>query len=291
MVGMARVPARWLAAAIVAVALAGCGTDAGDGDLVDDWTAMVAPEPKEPVVGCYDAPIRNTVDTNTVATPVIACERAHTVETFHVGRFPDAGTAAPTEGTPPYRAAFDECERLASTFLGGQWYDIRVDLVINVPSGSQWDGGGRWYRCDLMETWPSSDVINRRAGTLREAARPEAPLAQRCVSAERLTITGWEFVRPIGCEQPHDAEYAGAFKVDGTGYPQDPRGAGLYERCRDVVAGYTGGTRDGVRLGYLATLASPRGWSRGDRYARCYAWRDGGKLTGTVKGLGNGTPR
>ncbi len=279
---MERAWRRWLVAAVITVTVAGCGTP-GDGDLVDDWTAMADAKPKVPGVGCYDALLRFVSDTNTVATPLISCDEAHTIETFHVGQVPDSLTASPAEGSAEYVRLFEACEGAAVEFLGGQWFDALVGLVVTVPSSLQWEGGGRWYRCDLMETDPSYDAVSRRRSTLRGAGKPDTALTRRCFTAAGLRSDGkWDHLTTTDCAQPHDAEYVGAFKVAGT-RPTDPKGSGLYRRCFDLIDRHVGGSN---RLGYMASLGSQRAWDRGDRYVRCNAWHDTGKVTGSVKGTG-----
>ena len=280
---MERAWGRWLVAAVVTVTVAGCGTP-GDGNLVDDWTAMADAKPKVPGVGCYDAPVRNVHDTNTVATPPRSCDEAHTIETFHVGEVPGTLTAGPTDGSAEYVRLFEECEARSVEFLGAQWADARVGLRVTVPSALQWEGGGRWYRCDLMETADTTDAIIRRRGTLRGLGKPDAAVARRCFTIVGLQSDGrWDYLRTTDCARPHDAEYAGSFKVPGAQWPADPKGTGLYQRCYDVIDGYVGGSN---RLGYVASLGSQQAWNRGDRYLRCYAWHSKGTVTGSVKGTG-----
>ncbi|GAA1040614.1 hypothetical protein GCM10009557_62380 [Virgisporangium ochraceum] len=280
---MERAWGRWLVAAVITVTVGGCGTP-GDGDLVDDWTAMVDAKAKVPGVGCHDAPVRFIYETNTVTRPPISCDEAHTIETFHVGQVPDALTASPSEGSADYVRLFEACEGLAVEFLGGQWFDARVGLGVTVPSSLQWEGGGRWFRCDLMETVNTSDAVSRRRGTVRNLAKADAAVARRCFTAVGLQSDGrWDYLNPTDCTQPHDAEYAGAFKVPGTQRPTDPKGSGLYKQCYDVIDRYVTGSS---RLGYMASLGSQRVWNRGDHYVRCYAWHDKGEVTGSVKGTG-----
>ena len=60
----------------------------------------------------------------------------------------------------------------------------------------------------------------RRTSSLRDALRGTAPLAQRCLDVVGLTDAGSD-LKVADCAVPHDAEYAGAFKVPRTPWPTD----------------------------------------------------------------------
>jgi hypothetical protein len=188
-----------------------------------------------------------------------------------------------------YLNTFAECEKAAAVFLGGQWHDARVELAVSVPSDVQWVGGGRWFRCDVLETNHAENATRRR-DSLSGAAGPAGPVARRCFTIEGMrtyTVDGEEIedydgLHPIDCAQPHDAEFAGSFKVTTSTYPPEAAFDGIYPRCRDVVAGYAGNTGHG----YLAHFADQREWDHGDRYVRCFAWHSEAKRTGSIKRAG-----
>lgn len=274
---------RWLVAALVFLAVGGCGAPSGDGDLTDDWAAMAEAKAMVPVVGCHDA---STVTSYQIRTQAIPCDQPHTVETIHVGQLPETGL--PAAGTAEFWTVVDECEQITTSFLGGKWCDTRVDLDVVLPSTYQWGGGGRWFRCDLREIVETGDGPKRRTGSLRQAAQR---LRHGCVKMVGTRLSGsWEFLRPIDCAQPHEAEYAGSLRVPSHTYPTEKTLNILYRRCYDIVALYIGGTRSGMQLGYTAHFVREDSWNTGDRYVRCYAWYDKGLLTKSVVGLGNGTP-
>jgi hypothetical protein len=274
---------RWLVAALMVVVMGGCGTSAGDGDLIDDWATIADATALVPVAGCHDM---STLTSYQIRTQAIPCDQPHTVETIHVGQLPDTGL--PAASTAGFWKVVDDCERITATFLGGRWYDTRVDLTVMLPSKYQWDAGGRWFRCDLREIADNGDGAKRRTGSLRLAAEP---LRHRCVKMVGSRLDGgWEFLRPIDCAQPHEAEYAGSFPVPSTTYPTDTTLQKLYRLCYDVVALYIGGTRGGMQLGYTAWFVRESVWNTGDRYVRCYARYAEGMLTRSVVGLGNGKP-
>jgi hypothetical protein len=265
------------------VVVGGCGTSAGDGDLTDDWAPIAEAKAQVPVAGCHDM---STLTSYQIRTQAISCDQPHTVETIHVGQLPETGL--PAVSTAGFWTVVDECEQITATFLGVKWYDTRVDLKVVLPSKYQWDAGGRWFRCDLREIVDTGDGPKRRTGSLRQAAEP---LRHRCVKMVGTRPNGhWEFLHPIDCAQPHEAEYAGSFRVPSTTYPTDKTLDALYRLCYDVVALYIGGTRSGMQLGYTAQFVREDAWNTGDRYIRCYAWYDKGMLTRSVVGLGDSKP-
>ena len=279
--------------AVVLVAGGGCAATTGDGDVVDDWSAMPSASVRVPPTGaCYLTSGRaRDVRTPLFYQPVV-CSDVHGAETFHVGQFPDTVAVVPASGSGDFWTAFDECEKQSQTFLGGDWFNARLYLTVFVPTKDQWDAGARWYTCQFTETThvASSDVA-QRAGSLRGAMTGAAAIAHRCTDVVGLTEKSWDEMINIDCAQPHDAEYAGSFKVPGTALPagSDQRRS-AFNTCKVVIAGYLGGTVDGIRAGYIAAGLDQEDWQRGDRYVRCFAWSDTRKTTGSMKGIGNRSP-
>jgi hypothetical protein len=284
MVYMKRGWHRWLIAVVVTVTVSGCGKALGDGDLADDWKAMADAKPWVPDVGCYDAGIRSSNEVN-VTRKTIPCDQSHTTEAFHVGQFPES-SSRPAAGSAAHWKAFEDCEALAATFLGGQWYTARVAVTVDWPSIAQWEGGGRWFRCDAMEVGYTTEEVTRRTGSLKDTAKPDGALARKCVSVVGLTETGWDSLTASECTVSHDAEYAGSVKLAGVDYPASAKSDGTHAKCRPVVDTYVANNR----FGYLSQISSREAWARGVRYVHCYAWSSSVKLTKTVKGLGNNPP-
>jgi hypothetical protein len=277
------------AAAVLAVTLGGCAVEVDGSKLVDAWAPMADATPYVPPSGaCYDEfhawaiQIRSPVN-------LVPCTALHAVETFHVGQFPATVTVRPVVRTADYWFAVDECEKRAKEFLGADWFSGRLYLGLEVPLSNQWDGGGRWFRCMLAEVSSFRPYTMRRTSSLRDALRDTAPLAQRCLDVVGLTDAGWSDLTVADCAVPHNAEYAGAFKVAGTQRPTDEQLDRVYDGCWDVVARYLGGTVTGMKVGMLAWGGDDERWKYGDRWIRCYAWNDR-KMKGSVKGIGNKAP-
>jgi Septum formation len=285
---------RAITAVALVATLGGCAVTAGDGNVVDDWAAMASAAPVVPPSGvCYASSVGFASRINALNSDRHVCTDPHIVETFHVGQFPAEVTLPPEPGTPDYLWTFEECERKAKDFLGGDWYNGRLFLGVTVPASRQWEGGGRWYRCELIETkYLYSDETAKRESSLAGTLSAAAPVAQRCANIIGEKPDGyWDDLGVADCAQPHDAEYAGSFRIPGPIQPTTKQMDAVFDDCWDVIARYLGGTKSGIRVGYLAWGVAEDGWKRGDRYVRCYAADADRKIVGSVKGIGNAAPR
>jgi Septum formation len=241
---------------------------------------------------CYASSMKRAYQLNPTQLEQTPCTQSHVVETYHVGQFPAEVTRSPEPGDPNYSRAFEGCESAAKDLLGGEWYGGRLNLAIALPDSSQWDAGGHWYRCELMETKTfEGDELVARDASLAGALAGAAPVAQKCADMVRSKPNTWDDLAPVDCAQSHDAEYVGGFKAPGTDYPTQSQRDALFEGCADAAAKFAGGTKDRMRIGSLTWFNSPPAWKKGDHWVRCYAWAgEHKKMVGTVKGIGNGAP-
>ena len=282
-----------IAVALIAT-LGGCAATAGDRNIVDDWSVMPSAAPAVPPSGvCYEDSATNANQVDVTLTKPVPCTQSHVSETFHVGQFPAEVTVLPALGKPELARAFEECVAKAKEFLGSDWFNGRLYLDIIVPLSRQWDGGARWFRCELIEIKSMYiDTVVKRDNSLSGTLRGDAPLALRCGNVVgKKPDTGWDDMTPIDCAQPHDAEYAGSFKADSATEPTQAEWNKIYDQCWDVLATYLGGTRGKLQVGYLVWSSVREDWQKGDHWVRCYAWGDDRRLVGSVKGIGNATPR
>jgi hypothetical protein len=279
---------------VVAVLVAGsaCIRTPGDGNLSDDWAAMADATVRVPEAGrCYNGAVLAQNSYPPSWYHPVACDGPHNAETFHVAALPAEVTERPALGDRHYWAAYDACEAQSKKFLGGDWHAARLYLSVFVPTPPQWDVGARWYACQLAElkTVLPGEVLSRTA-SLRNALTGPAALAHRCTDVVGLTDDGWEDMVAVDCAQPHDAEFAGSFKVNGTTAPTDDQRGTTFDTCWTVVARYLGGTVDGIRMGFIPWGLDPKDWKNGDRWVRCFAWSSEKKTRGSAKGLGDRTP-
>jgi hypothetical protein len=277
-------------ALVAMLAASGCSVTAGDGELADDWEAMAAAAPLVPAAeACYDASGRARDSSAPKWRQSIPCTGNHGAETFHVGQFPASVTAPPTDGDKDYRTAFEDCERVSKTYLGGDWFSSRIYLTLFVPGKPQWDAGARWYACQAMETQGvTTSLVVQRSGSLKGALATPGALAHGCTNVVGLKDSDWEDMTPIECTKAHDAEYAGAFVVPGNDFPKgDAAVESVLDRCWSIVAIFMSGTVEGIQVGYIPFGLVEKDWTRGHRYVRCWAWSDEYKTIGSAKGKGN----
>lgn len=288
-------------AAIVvsALAMTACANPPGvDGNLVNDWSAMAAPQGSAPVVGgCYAL---NAADMT--GNPPVDCHEPHFIEVVHVGTFTGTDAArvtAPPLGSPSELKAYAACTSAAKAYLGADWHAGLVALSIVLPDENGWKGGARWYRCDVstissIEDGTPSTAVSSLKGKL--ATSKVNMLACVDWDDEKTYISNF---RTASCTAKHAGEYAGAaVSSASTPYPSSDK---AYERladsgCEAQVAAFLGlsGTRiTNYSVGWAYTYTSKTQWKMGNHAIRCYAaaYTHNKYFTQSVKGIGNRTPK
>jgi hypothetical protein len=284
-------------ATAAALLLAGCGgTPPGvDGNLTNNWPAM--PEAKIPLPAdraCYD--IQDPSPGASKLPPAVECGARHTVETVHVGIFTggDAATdSPPPDGGPVQQRAYADCTKTANDWVGGDWRTGRVGVDLVVPTSVQWDAGGRWYRCDLVEfkDLDSYNVVSR-TGSMKGALVGPQSLALGCF---KVTLKGQDLdaMTATDCATVHNSEFAGLWEAPPAGYPADAnqREKMQLDGCRGVIASFTGIPNDDklrYRVGQITYGFGKADWELGNRGARCYIWMESKNFTSSLKGVGVG---
>jgi hypothetical protein len=295
---MRRLPVL-LALAATAV-LAGCTASlpAGvDGDLTNGWPAMAEPKVSVPVTGaCYD------LAANGVATgdePTQSCTAQHAAETVYVGGFTGADaqrSSPPPFGGPARAAAYAQCRKGAVDYLGDDYLMglLRLDLVL--PAQASWDGGARWFRCDIVRLGePGSDGTSIIPTSVKDGLRGARPLGLSCYT---MTVhsdnSRDEVVTP--CDRPHNAELVGLYTAPDIPWPTDEKAREdlAFKGCDAVVGkylGFTGGHDNSPYVGYAISFFDQTQWELGERIVRCSAvgLKNGSpnnvRFTGSVKGL------
>lgn len=299
--------ARKLVSAVVPVMalalLAGCGAPAGtDKDLVDDWQMLGTPKvPSPPVGACYTTTVDYfATDTTTLFSfkPVDSCSVAHASETFYVGDL----TGAAAGGTTPPKGAdlkdgWSTCASEAEKFLGGDYHDARVELLVLVPSSSQWAAGARYLRCDLAEVVSDADKPVSRTSSLKDGLKGDKPLALTC-AMEVYDTDGktWLDYTPTSCTSTHNMEYVGTYMSTDRPFPanSDERKSAMRPGCEALGAKYLGMTSSQLtnnqQVGIGFWMVDEENWNRGNRSARCYAMLFDKKTTSrSIKNIGTGT--
>jgi len=288
-----------LVASLLLVTLSGCASaPAGvDRDLVNGWPTMSPAAFLAPVVGtCYAS---TTVDSYRLelrtTTKTESCAVKHASETAYVGTFTGvaaAQTHPPT--TSDQVAPWAECEKGAAEYLGEDWHGARADLVMFTPTSSQWEGGARFFRCDLVEVKSDKDVVVPRTASLKDGLRGDRPLALTCARLVDETKDSIGDLASVPCTESHRVEYAGVAVAPAGPYPFDTTSWDqLFNGgCEAVVAKYTGMTVAQLgahrQLQWIWWGTSELHWVRGDRSARCYVWLPSvPDVRRSVRGLGN----
>ncbi|QOC92574.1 septum formation family protein [Micromonospora craniellae] len=286
---------RWLAALALAGAaamvLSGCVRPGGtDGDITNGWPALRAPTMFVPATDACLPRITPIVQASTYET--VDCARNHLAESVHVGTF--TGSAAqgrrPEPGSAALRTARAECDRRARLVLGGDWHTARLTLNIALPSVSAWNGGARWFRCDLSET---DSIDNTRAvnrtGSLRGALIGDSPLVHRCFDP-KLIGDNLNYMARVLCTEPHRAEFVGVYVERDMSWEAFVASSGqAHKRCMELIASFAEVPNNAdlpYRAGSIFYPPSQREWEEGDRGVRCFLWSDDRKLTGSMRGVG-----
>jgi hypothetical protein len=280
---------------LAAAVLAGCGggddqPEGVDGDLISGWGGFPEPVPFVP-----SAPVCHP-ETFTDSAPLtgyrpVDCEQPHLLETVHVGRFEDEAAeldAPPDPDSGEQRGAYQECEQEAEEYLGADFRLGRLWLGVATPSEPGWQGGARWFRCDLMEIESVYGDPLPRQGSLSGSLADESQLRLGCytVAVEDGAVAE---MTSVGCDESHEAEFVGVWRAPDGEYP-DPSNQDaedrVYEGCRERVADYVELPVNGdlvYRTGTIADWMSQADWAAGDRAFRCYLWLPDRELTESLR--------
>ena len=286
---------RWWAAAFVGlvagVTLTGCGGNpAGvDGTIADDWVPLSAPKQFVPENDVCHA---NAVESGYLAAYApIDCATSHLVQTVHVGAFPDGDSAWPTQGSKPYQAAFAECGKRASSYVGGDWRGGRLSLTMVTPPPEAWKGGARWYRCDVAETRSLDDTsMVSREGSVKDALKAaSSPMRFGCFTP-RLAKELVEEMVPTPCNKAHRSEFVGIYEAPASSYGAFTKNTDTIHRaCLNVVASYAKVPRDSnlvYRSGTIYYYPTETEWNQGNRGVKCFSWDSSRNFTKSIKGGG-----
>ncbi|WP_157756713.1 septum formation family protein [Plantactinospora sp. KBS50] len=275
----------------VAVTLGACNRPTGlDADLTDDWAPVGRPTVWTPASGTCHV---RAGETSVATYQPIGCDQEHRAETVRVAAFTGAvaeAPAPPAAGSAAVLAAHDACDRDAARLLGADWRTGRLVLTLILPKAAAWGVGARWYRCDLSETRSlDDDTAVARTSSLRGALTGAAPLAHRCFQPKMIN-NDINFMDPVGCDQPHRAEFVGVYRATEATFEAFRRNdTGTHRACMSLVARFAGIPDDdviGVRVGSIYYHPDATAWAGGDRGVQCFLWMNDRDLTRSAKGGG-----
>lgn len=285
---------------LLAAVLAGCANPAGvDGKLVDDWKAQPEATPFVPETGVCHLSLPDEQYLSRANYNPIDCNTDHHFETVHVGQFTgSAGDAKepPKAATEASRTAFNECNTKVNEYVGADWRGGRLDLYIFFPSAQAWEGGSRWFRCDVAEIASlDSDEVARRSGNLKDVLKAAAPIAHGCFRAVISGGTSISAMNAVTCGTAHGAEYAGVWTAPDTSYADFEKNTQrAHDGCRGVIAKWAKVPNDGnikFRTGTIIYFPDEDEWADGDRGVQCFLWISDQDLRRSMKGAGPGALR
>ncbi|WP_020523014.1 septum formation family protein [Catelliglobosispora koreensis] len=280
-----------LIAGATLVTASACGVPPGtDGDLSNQWPAMPAAAGWEPKAGSCSQDFSANLFRS--GYNPVECTAAHKFETVHIGQF--TGDAArggiPASNSDTMKAAWSECDKKTTEFLGGNWRDGRIWIGVSLPSRGNWDGGAKWYRCEagIYEDLFSSSMTSRNK-SLKGEFSGASDLKYGCLNVPKAED---QEIQPVDCGTGHNAEYVGSFAVDLSwdDVHKDKGPDSVHNSCRATIASYVGVPNDNnlkYRTGTYYFTASKRDWDAGDRSIRCHLYV-GKTLTKSLKGTGTG---
>jgi hypothetical protein len=278
--------------------LAGCSLPDGvDGDVTNGWPAMAEPAVFVPEAGTCHAESYSTERTLNTYAPV-DCAGEHVTETVYVAQF-DEEFAATDRATPPetgsaeWRETFTACEEGAAGYLGADYRSARLWLGVVVPSSEAWEGGARWFACDVVQFEDEIEFDFVRSGSLAGVlAEEESDLRLGCFEVAVDEDDAIEQMDPVDCGEPHQAEFVGVWRAPAGGYLDGASEASsnrVHSGCRRRVAEFADLPIDGdlpFRTGTIADWMDEEDWDNGDRGFRCYLWLNGDELTESLEGAG-----
>lgn len=256
-----------------------------DGNLTNQWTGLPEPTSWEPVAESCHKDFQETSYRN--AYVPLECDEAHFYETVTVGTFTGSateGSAPPVAGSVELRAAYADCDKKTTSFLGKEWRTGMVWIGVSVPSRAGWGGGARWYRCEVAALDDRyGDPVSRRTSLADEFTKA-SDLLLGCYSYKDSLVS-------IACGSAHNAEFAGIYQTGDTAFAQlsklDDK---MASECRKIIAGYVKVPNDAnmkYRTGVVWNWPSQADWDAGDHGVRCHLWFSKKTVAKSLKGAGN----
>ncbi|MFL6155824.1 MAG: septum formation family protein [Marmoricola sp.] len=200
---------------------------------------------------------------------VVPCTRAHTAQTFAVGRLP-ASTGSTYADKRHGGYVYSTCQLAFAQFLGADESTAlrsRLSWAWFRPSARGWSRGARWYRCDLVGGESGARRLQnlpRDAKGLFSTSTPDAWMT----CSRGATVAGGT---KVACSQPHSWRAVTTVKV---GQPADPypgdRLVQVRSRdyCHDSVGGWMHYPPD-YDFGFTWFKADR--WAAGNRRSICWA--------------------
>jgi hypothetical protein len=245
-----------------------------------------------PADGCYLGTIKTSFNAEGDSNKLVQCGVSHELETISVGTFDGAGAQTyPSVAAEPTIAAFDGCDAAAKTFLGGDWRNGYLKLVLSVPGSQAWLTGARWYRCDVGATTAVRGETVSSLATLRGSLSGEHPaMAITCLNW-LPSDTGGDVMQAVACDIGHYSEFAGSIRLPWPEtYDKEAQQREASGKCESLVLTYLGTNRLSPDLTFWYGYHPPEQSKDLDDSEPCIigAKQPGRAFKSSLKGIGNG---
>jgi hypothetical protein len=226
-------------------------------------TAPPDPGPTPEVGECHDLSLRQAVAVVGRTAPV-ACRRAHTAQTYFVGRLDlttKSGFTRRVDSQAAQRQMSRACTARLPRHLGRTPRELRLSMVRAVwfsPSPARAEAGADWFRCDVVAV-ASPGALLRLPRRTKGWAGPAM-----CATA----APGARGFRRVTCGATHSWRAVATVDIPGRRLPaRGAVAARMDPVCRDVAAD---ATDDPLDLTWSQESPTREQWQTGQRYGICW---------------------
>lgn len=247
-----------LAAVLLAGVLAGCGEK------------VAAADEAPPELGACRVLTPDDVARPSNDTEVVDCAEEHTAETYAIGELPAELRDADYDSSELGAWAYQTCSDRFLSFLGADDSTVMRTVVSWAwfrPSEQAWDGGARWYRCDVVGGGEQSKAYVALPTTAKGLLLGR-PRDRWLVCAEGSTVAGSV---KVPCNQPHDWRAVTTISLGGAddAYPGDKV---VEQKTQDFCSSSVGAWLGyPVDYDYGYTWFHEAEWEAGNRRSVCWA--------------------
>ncbi|WP_165355240.1 septum formation family protein [Nocardioides oleivorans] len=231
-------------------------------------TETVPPDPgPTPKVGeCHDLSFRQAIAVIGRSKPV-RCGRAHTAQTYFVGRL-DLTTKAGHVRRPDSRAAQRQARRACTSRLPRHLARTPLQLRLSMaqavwftPSVAKAEAGADWFRCDVVVVAAPRQLMRLPKQT---KGWGEAPAITMCATA----APGTKAFRRVTCGSQHSWRATTTVDIPGKDLPEEAAIADRMEStCLDVARA---DAADPLDFTWSQESPTQEQWDAGQRYGICW---------------------
>lgn len=208
------------------------------------------------------------------ASPIVACNKSHTAETFAIGTFPAALANASYDSPALGKYIYGVCRKANLKFLGSDESLAERSLLSWAwfrPTKAAWDRHARWYRCDVVGG-PADATSYRALPATAKGFLGAKPPEAWMMCAQGSTVTGSP---KVPCTEKHDWRAVTTIKL---GKPKDPYpGDRLVQiRSQQYCSNSVGAWLNypATNYDYGMTVFHEAEWKAGNRRSICWAKTD-----------------